>query len=159
LSIKCVSWFSLQRLSERFITLKRYERDMYIGLFNYTHQNTHVKLHTKLHTYLFLLYTCGPQALRILSKLSAPHKRLNRPDLTQIISCFQTKLLQPLVIPFVKVDIFPLPRCHLLDRANNSLRTACAQLAIGVARLRGEAFVLLEPWDRHFNLLAPELFF
>jgi len=43
----------------------------------------------------------------------------------QIISCFQTKLLQPLVIPAMNVDIFRLPRCHLLDRDNNSLRTAC----------------------------------
>ena len=43
----------------------------------------------------------------------------------QIISCFQTKLLQPFVIPAMNVAIFRQLHCHLLDRADNSLLIAC----------------------------------
>ena len=43
----------------------------------------------------------------------------------QIISRFQTKLLQPFVIPAMNVAIFRQLHCHLLDRADNSLLIAC----------------------------------
>lgn len=42
----------------------------------------------------------------------------------QIISHFQTKLLQPFVIPAMNGDIFRQLHCHLPDRVDNSLRIA-----------------------------------